>query len=382
MVEVVCDNCGKKILKNIKNGAKHYFCDKKCNREFIYKETHEIRICPICLSEFLALKKTGQTYCSLNCQIEWQRKFPRTGKNHPSYNHEIDHTVNCEWCGKDFEAGAYKITHGVRFCSLACRQEWYAKEWSQSNEWKQNRRKGAISQLENGSFTKNISKTQIVINALLEKINLKYQNEKSFGNFCVDIFLNDYNLIIEVMGDYFHCDIRKYKEISYSNQVDRIKRDKAKHTYIKKYYNIEVLYLWEKDINENILLCEKLIDEYINNGGILENYHSINYFLDNYNNLSVIRNILIPYMEWDIKKLNKVINIKTKEKMSHKQIDKWIIYNCEYCGSEKEELISHYKKSKHHFCSYKCASDFRKNNNWNTRMPLLSNNTIETSLND
>jgi len=49
-----------------------------------------------------------------------------------------------------------------------------------------------------------------------------------------------------------------------------------------------------------------------------------------------------------------------KEKMSHKQLDKWTVFNCEYCGKEKEELTTHYKKAKHHFCSYNCVYKFKK----------------------
>lgn len=56
-----------------------------------------------------------------------------------------------------------------------------------------------------------------------------------------------------------------------------ISRDKAKHTYLKNYYNIEILYLWESDIIKRPDVCVKLIRHYIKCGGDINNYHSFNY---------------------------------------------------------------------------------------------------------
>ena len=60
------------------------------------------------------------------------------------------------------------------------------------------------------------------------------------------------------------------------------------------------LYLWEKDINENIDLCWLLIQKYIANNGILDNYHSFNYHLDQ--NILILNDILvIPFQEINLK---------------------------------------------------------------------------------
>lgn len=80
------------------------------------------------------------------------------------------------------------------------------------------------------------------------------------------------------MGDYFHGNPKKYMQDNLNSmQLKDRKRDKSKHTYIKRYYNIEILYLWEDDINNNIQLCQNLILKYINNKGILEKYNSYEY---------------------------------------------------------------------------------------------------------
>lgn len=185
------------------------------------------------------------------------------------------------------------------------------------------------------------------------------ENEKTFGNFSVDNYLVNSNLIIEVMGSYFHADHRIYTNSLYWMQKDRIKRDKAKHSLLDNKYGIQILYLWEEDINNNIDLCKKLIFLYIDSAGKLNNYHSFNYILEN-NEIVLKRDISIPYMDYDVSLINSTMEIKNKEKYSRKQVEKWITFKCETCGKEKEELISHYNKKKHHFCSYECHRLFRK----------------------
>lgn len=77
-------------------------------------------------------------------------------------------------------------------------------------------------------------------------------------------------------------------------QKKDIIRDKRKKTYIKKYYNIDILYLWEQDIKSSPILCESLIHMYINNNGILPDYNSYNYSLIN-NKVTLNKNIQNPY---------------------------------------------------------------------------------------
>ena len=77
-------------------------------------------------------------------------------------------------------------------------------------------------------------------------------------------------------------------------QLKSVKQDKSKHTYAKKYYDVEILYLWERDINNRIDLCWNLIQQYINNCGVLDDYNSYNYdFIGGC--LTLKENIIQPY---------------------------------------------------------------------------------------
>ena len=42
-------------------------------------------------------------------------------------------------------------------------------------------------------------------------------------------------------------------------------------------------------MNENLELCRKLISLYVHNNGILENYHSFNYILNENNELELLK---------------------------------------------------------------------------------------------
>lgn len=119
--------------------------------------------------------------------------------------------------------------------------------------------------------------------------------KKNIKYYAIDNYLTDYNLMIEVQGDYWHCNPTIFTDKMRKNQFDRISKDKSKHTYVKNKYNIEILYLWEDDLYKNEELCKKLIQLYIRNKGILLNYNSFNYHLNEDNTMSINSEIIIPY---------------------------------------------------------------------------------------
>ena len=161
--------------------------------------------------------------------------------------------------------------------------------------------KKILKQFENGVLTKTNSKPQIIINNILNDMYIEFSNEKTFEFYSMDNYLLFYDLIIEVQGDYWHANPLKFKNKITEAQYDRINRDKAKHSYIKNKYNIEILYLWETDINKNIDLCWLLIDKYINNNGVLDNYHSFNYHLEDNNDLKLNDVLITPIQEIETK---------------------------------------------------------------------------------
>ena len=136
---------------------------------------------------------------------------------------------------------------------------------------------------------------QKIVNDILLDNQINYINEKTIGYYSVDNYLIDCNLIIEVMGDYFHSNPQIYnlEELNDMQNKD-LNRDKRKHTYIQKYNSIEILYLWESDIKDRKDVCEQLILSYIANNGKLDDYNSFNFYLCN-NKLQLKENKINPY---------------------------------------------------------------------------------------
>ena len=301
---VKCENCGKEIYKTLYqfNKHKHHYCSHKCQAELKHKNTYEDRPCEICGQLMHVSKKSTQRFCSDECQRVWQTQ--QVGLLNHRCTKKI---INCDYCGKEFLIKNYKLNDGAsHFCSKECRKEWYAQFWSQQDDWKEESRKRQAKRLKNYTNI-TLTKPQILVNQMLEEDNIQYQNEKEFIYCSVDNYLINSNLIIEVMGDYWHSNPIKYNEMN-EMQRKNVRRDKAKHSFLLSKYNIEILYLWEKDILSNPLLCKSLISTYINNNGILKNYHSFNYEMVD-NQLSLKSNLIIPYHDMDADQINEHVKI-------------------------------------------------------------------------
>ena len=270
---VECEWCGTPVYKTpyqLKK-HKHHYCSNKCQAEKKHFDTYEDRPCEICGTLMHVSKKSSQKFCSCECQRMWQTQ--QVGELNVRFTQE---KIACDYCGQDFFIKKYKVNNNQNhFCSKECRQAWYRNVWSQSDEWKEQSRIRAAQIIKNNVST-TLTTPQIIINELLDRHNIVYTNEETFVYYSVDNYLVEHNLIIEVMGDYWHGNPLKFNKLS-SLQIKNIIRDKAKHTFIEKYYGINILYLWEKDILNNPDLCILLIKEYINNNGKLINYHSFNY---------------------------------------------------------------------------------------------------------
>ena len=270
-IELACFSCGEKLIRPIGH---------------FYKE---------------------RIYCSLECRDKYKTKF-LSGKNSPWYK-RID-TV-CTNCGKEIEVIPFEYNlhneygENNNFCSRECYCEYRSKYYvgekhpmfgrPVSEENKQRMREQNIRLIAEGKMPQTMTRPHKTIYDLLVENKIECENEHPLKYHSIDIYLRDYNLMIEIMGDYWHGTPLKYKydELN-KQQLKSVKQDKSKHTYTKKYHNIEILYLWERDINKNIELCWSLIQAYISNNGILKDYNSYNYSLID-GDLILKEQIIHPY---------------------------------------------------------------------------------------
>lgn len=260
-----CTNCGQQLNRSRKITGQKPFCNQNCLNEYQHKQKYEKRICEICKTEFECSKKSKQRFCSNRCQIQWQKENPVSGINHPSYKQEItieQRTLTCQWCQQKYVVKPYEIAIS-KFCSHACKLQGMLEQARTQKSWEQ----------------RVDTAPQRITNEILKTLSIKFSNEYPCGYFRIDNYCQDYNLPIEVMGTYWHADIRLYKQIS-SLQYRDIIQDKKKHTYVMNHLHAEILYLWEYDLYNNKELCQKLIELYITNKGQLKNYHSYNYHIE------------------------------------------------------------------------------------------------------
>lgn len=293
-------------------------------------------------------------FCNDKCVKKWL-SVNNVGENNSRYNKK---TLNCDWCGEEIKVHPFDIKRSkTHFCNKDCFNKWYKNVFSKTEEFLERNKQIALTNLKNGVF-KTDSNIQIIVNDLLKSLDIEYINEYVLGKYSIDNWLiNKDNIAIEVMGGFWHCDNRIYKEIQYELQLTNIYNDKSKNSYLKN-KDIKVLYLWEDDILTNLQLCKILILEYIKNNGVLPNYHSFNYSFKN-GILSLNKKIIKPYFKFSKKELFSKINIKEiKEKNNH------VTFKCSNCGKEKTVIKSSYDETKEeHFCSRGCATEYRNKNN-------------------
>lgn len=293
-VYVNCEYCGKLVYKTQTNynRRKHHYCSNECQLKKQAEYNRVDRICPICGNTFNVIRSSPKIYCSNACVCESNHL-----KNtlNPKPTKKIPY--KCDWCGEDILIKPSRLKASkYHFCNEVCRKEWFAKIYSQSEYFREFSRENATKVLNNNAPFLN-SKPQQIINSLLSQLNITYHNEKKMKYYSLDNYLPDYNLAIEVMGDYWHGSPIKYSDENLNKmQLRTVKRDKAKNRYIVEGCSIEILYLWETDIIKNIELCKKLIELYLKNKGQLENYHSFNYTLLN-EEILVNKNIIQPIFE-------------------------------------------------------------------------------------
>lgn len=307
-IYVKCDNCGKEIRRTKSKIRDYNFCCIDCRSEYQSKTGTTIKTCEMCGNEY-SVKNSRldfSRFCSNECKSKWQ-SINLIGENSPTYEGV---TANCSYCGELLHIKKYrkKIQKNF-FCNRQCQTKYFQISANRTSKQRLADKKLARRSILNNQQT--LTKPHILVNNILDKLNINYRIEELVKYFKIDTYLIDYNLGIEVNGDFWHCSPIRYKnKISYNRQLKGISRDKAKHTYVKKKYNYEILYIWESDIEKYSDVCENLIIEYIKRNGVLDNYHSFNYYLDEFGILKLKDNLIIPYQDLKRSQYRDKIQIK------------------------------------------------------------------------
>ena len=124
-----------------------------------------------------------------------------------------------------------------------------------SEKSKQLMREKTISRFKRGKFpqTNTIPHREVkkILEEIFGKVGGELQEEFGYGNFVFDFKVLGF--LIEVQGDYFHCNPNTRHAIPKSDiQKKNLERDKRKHKSVEKLGEYKLIEIWENDIINNI----------------------------------------------------------------------------------------------------------------------------------
>jgi very-short-patch-repair endonuclease len=105
----------------------------------------------------------------------------------------------------------------------------------------------------------NMSQLEKDFMMMLDTFGIKYDSQYQIGTKFFDFYLPDYNIILEVDGDYHHCNPAIYKKPTNATQRKAIKNDQKKNRLCEE-KGIQLLRFWENDIrNKRDIVIAKLM---------------------------------------------------------------------------------------------------------------------------
>lgn len=271
-MDKICLQCENKfkVSKCREESAK--FCSINCRIESQstvknVQRTKVIRYCLDCNSTFEVTPSRKTKYCSKECYWNYRNKNPEIKIQGNQTDNRLEKTcLNCEIMYK-----VHKYRKNVKFCSISCHDDYRRKSIicpTCENEFispKFKDRKYCSVECSGKGVLKRKSKFSEDIFTFLQKYyNIekeKYENiggRKYFG----DILLNDYNIIIECNGDYWHCNPKIYDEDYFHKKIRKSAKEiwevgKIKENSFKS-IGYTVIILWEYNWNNEVDFFNKL----------------------------------------------------------------------------------------------------------------------------
>lgn len=261
-VECQCDFCGVNFLKERVNVKKKTFCNNNCKNKYLRKsfsgennpnpKKDKIPVrCFICDKQFDVFESKSKKQDIFLCSRDCYKEHRRDNYNKDNIYNYQDVETSCTTCEKKFKTSKWYLeTKKNLFCTQECywshRKNFY-KEFYYNDDLNNSR-------LESAPEKK--------VREWLQEKPVKFKAECGFlRKYFVDFYLPEYKLIIEVYGDYWHVNPQVYDvdnnnselKILHKNQRDFVdsKYDLNRVNELES-YGYKVVWLWEKDINENL----------------------------------------------------------------------------------------------------------------------------------
>lgn len=160
---------------------------------------------------------------------------------------KIKETQNKNWLEKYDEL--------VEKCSKQSKEYWSKEENKTQQRFKR------VEYFKN-KLSSSKSKLEQKFEDMLVELNIQFINQHPLNGYLYDFYLPKHNLLIEVDGDWFHCNPDVYPEAIHEIQKFVIENDERKNLVAKE-NNIPLLRFWEKDINENFDMVKSELSRYL-----------------------------------------------------------------------------------------------------------------------
>ena len=249
-LECECELCGKKFTRMRKDIKDFTLCGTKCRNEYLKsispnKNIPKIKVnCNSCNKEFEVVKSKfeNQQYflCSRNCY-----KRHRSDNYHGDkiYNYQ-DLKVTCsnDDCNTEVKIIKFDLKrNNHQFCSQKCYWEFKSNHYTEFY-------------FRENLFDKKETLPEKMVREWLEDKSIKYIPQYYIEHYFADFHLPEFNAIIEVYGDYWHCNPNVYgegKRKIHPNQIGVWEKDANRVREIESLgYKVDII--WEYDVHNNL----------------------------------------------------------------------------------------------------------------------------------
>lgn len=132
------------------------------------------------------------------------------------------------------------------------------KEYWSKPENREKARERTTKRLVETNYTKT-SKIEELVKNRLKKLKVDFKHQYVLGDKIFDFYLKEYNIVIEVDGDFYHANPNKYNlEELYPIQERNLINDKEKEKILLD-NDIKLFRIWESDINNDITIIDEII---------------------------------------------------------------------------------------------------------------------------
>lgn len=229
-----CDRCGKRYQPERDGGEQ--FCSAECRGAA--RRTPRPQ-CIACGKSFEPTRGRKQQCCGRACALKARYVQERQQGLH------VHPEKICDSCGKRFTVFPYDVNR--RFCSKDCAYE---------------ARRGVLpDHFRALAHSRTPTSIEVETYEALESLGVTFERQRFIGNALVDAYIRETRTVIEVQGDFFHCNPAVYPDgPRFQTQEDVVARDKRRFAYLRQ-RGYRVIELWEADIRKHgaLTLLQKLL---------------------------------------------------------------------------------------------------------------------------